>query len=96
MIGKSVGVMSDALTGEEIAATFNKVTGKTVKYNVVPVEVYASFGFPGCEDLANMFRYYEENETEFLKAREISKSVLKNMGGVVSFEAFVTTNKASF
>ena len=96
LIGKSVGVMSDALTGTEIAATFNKVTGKTVQYNPVPVEVYASFGFPGCEDLANMFRYYEENETEFLKARDIPKSVLKNMGGIVNFEEYVTANKAAF
>lgn len=96
MIGKSVGVMSDALTGPEIAATFNKVTGKTVSYNPVPVEVYASFGFPGCEDLANMFRYYDENEAAFLKAREIPKSVLKDMGGVVNFEEYVTANKAAF
>jgi hypothetical protein len=29
--------------------------GRTVKYNCIPREVFASFDFPGAEDLANMF-----------------------------------------
>lgn len=93
LIGQSVGVMSDVVTGEEMAATFTKICGEKVNYNAVPTEVYASFGFPGCEDLANMFRYYVDYESDFLKSRTIPESVLKTMGGTVKFEDFVTANK---
>ena len=69
------------------------ICGEKVNYNAVPTEVYASFGFPGCEDLANMFRYYADYESDFLKSRTIPESVLKTMGGTVKFEDFVTANK---
>lgn len=97
LIGKTVGVMSDALTGEEMAAAFSKLNGgKTVKYNAVPVDVYASFGFPGAAELANMFRFYADNEEDFLKARDIPPSVKKTMGGTMSFEDFLNANKEKF
>lgn len=72
-IGKTVTVASDNLTCKEIAEVFTKVCGYKVVYNDVPVEVFASFGFPGAEDLANMFRYYHENEKEYVGNRQISK-----------------------
>lgn len=89
--------MSDALTGEEMAAAFSKLNdGKTVKYNAVPVDVYASFGFPGADELANMFRFYTDNEEAFLKSRDIPPSVKKTMVGTVSFEDFLNANKEKF
>lgn len=96
LIGKTVGVMSDALTGHEIAASFTKVTGKKVKYNAVPPEVYASFGFPGAADLANMFRVYVEHDSAFMKARELTEDDITKMGGLVSFEDFLTAKKDTF
>lgn len=96
LIGKSVGVQSEALTCDEIAATFEKVCGQKVVYNAVPWDVYASFGFPGADDLANMFRFYEEDAEEFLALRNVSDEMKEKMGGVTSFEQFVIDNKAAF
>jgi hypothetical protein len=61
LIGKQVGVQSSALTGNEIAAVFEDVLGEKVVYNSVPRDVYAGFGFPGAEDLANMFQFFHED-----------------------------------
>jgi hypothetical protein len=33
--------------------------------------VYRGFGFPGADDLGNMFQYYTEFEQEFVAARSL-------------------------
>jgi uncharacterized protein YbjT (DUF2867 family) len=95
-IGKTVGVKSDIMTCKEIADTFSKVLGVPVVYNDVPTEVYASFGFPGADDLANMFRYEKEFQEQFLSNREMSADFIEKMGGCESFEDWLTAHKDSF
>lgn len=58
LIGKTVGQASFFATGDEIAEIFSKATGKTIKYNCVPWETFASFGFPGADELAQMFEFW--------------------------------------
>jgi uncharacterized protein YbjT (DUF2867 family) len=94
-IGKEVGVASEHLTGEEIAAAFTKVCGYKVLYNAVPTEVYAGFGFPGAEDLANMFRYYVEYEDSFCGMRPLDVCD-KRTGGTTKLEAWIKENKGAF
>jgi hypothetical protein len=59
------------LTGKEIAAAFTKVFGVEVRYNDVPADVYRSFGFPGADDLGNMFQYKRDFNDEFCGARDV-------------------------
>lgn len=73
-IGKSVGLASDALTGEQIAAAFSRALGREVRYRAVPFEVYRGLGFPGAEDLGNMFQFYAEFEDVLLASRDIALS----------------------
>eukprot|EP00957_Ditylum_brightwellii_P069023 5239462-Ditylum_brightwellii.AAC.1 len=81
-IGKTVGVSSENLTCEEIASVFSKVCGQKVTYHAVSPEVYASFGFPGAEELTNMFRFYAENEEEYVEYRTIPEKIMADMGSV--------------
>ena len=60
MIGKTVGIAGDQLTGDEMADALTKAIGQQVRYNEVSPEVYRSFGFPGAEDLGNMFQFYRD------------------------------------
>lgn len=95
-IGTTVHASSENLTCQEIADTFSKVCGYEVLYNDVPVEVYASFGFPGAPEMANMFRYYCDNSAEFVGDRDIP-TLEKLMGEpTTKFEDWVTENKAAF
>jgi len=70
-IGKTVGIAGDFPTGAEMAAALTKALGKQVRYNDVPPEVYRGFGFPGAEDLGNMFQYYRDFEADFCGARDL-------------------------
>jgi uncharacterized protein YbjT (DUF2867 family) len=96
LIGKSVGIMSETLSGAEMAETFSKICGQSVVYNAVPWNVYASFGFPGAEDLANMFRFKVDFNEMYTETRTISDEFDERMGGRISFEHWVVANKGAF
>jgi len=76
-IGKTVGVAGEHLTGAEMAAALTKALGREVRYNAVPPEAYAKFGFPGADDLANMFQFKRDFQTVFCGARnpEVARSL---------------------
>jgi len=74
LIGKKVGVAGEQLTGRQMADALTKALGQPVVYNEVPAASYRSFGFPGAEDLGNMFQFYEEFESHVNLLREVNFS----------------------
>lgn len=60
-IGKKVGLAGDHISMEEIVDLIGKTFNKTVSYQQVPVDVYAAFKFPGAENIAAMFEYYNRH-----------------------------------
>jgi len=74
LIGKTVGIAGEHLTGAQMAAALGKALGKPVVYNAVPPEAFRKFGFPGAEDLGNMFQYKAMFETEYCGARDLAFS----------------------
>jgi hypothetical protein len=48
--------------------------GREVVYNAVTPEQYRGFGFPGAEDLGNMFQFYAEFEDYFCGVRSLEVS----------------------
>jgi len=57
-----------------MAAAFSEIAGEEVRYNAVEPAVYRSFGFPGADDLGNMFQYKRDFETQFRAARDVEKT----------------------
>lgn len=80
-VGRTVGVAGDQLTGQEMAMAFSRAVGQEVRYNEVPPEVYATFGFPGADDLANMFQFKRDFNEHFcavmspVEARKLNPSL---------------------
>lgn len=74
LIGKKVGVAGAQLTGQQMADALTKALGQPVSYNKIPAATYRSFGFPGAEDLGNMFQFYEEFESHVNLLREVNFS----------------------
>ena len=76
-IGKTVGVAGEHLSGAQMAAALTTALGQEVRYNDVPPHVYRSFGFPGAEDVGNMFQFKRDFEREYCGARnlELSRSL---------------------
>jgi len=73
-IGKTVGIAGGHLTGSQMAATLSKALGQEVGYNAVSPEVYRNLGFPGAEDLGNMFQFKRDFNEYFCGARNIEVS----------------------
>lgn len=69
--GKTVNIAGEHLTGNQMDEAFSKHLGTEVVYNDVPPSVYRSFGFPGADDMGNMFQFKAEFEKEFCGARDI-------------------------
>ncbi len=71
LVGKTVGIAGEHLTGAEMAAAFSRALGKEVRYDSVPPEVYRSFGFPGADDLGNMFQFKRDFNEDFCRPRDV-------------------------
>jgi uncharacterized protein YbjT (DUF2867 family) len=91
-IGKTVGIAGEHLTGAQMAATLTRGLGQSVRYNDVPADLYRSFGFPGAEDLGNMFQFFHDFEEYFCGARNLQTSRVLNPS-LQTFEAWLTVNK---
>jgi uncharacterized protein YbjT (DUF2867 family) len=73
-IGKTVGIAGEHLSGAEMAAGLTRALGEKVTYQDVPPEVYRSFGFPGADDLGNMFQFKRDFNDYFRGARSVEFS----------------------
>jgi uncharacterized protein YbjT (DUF2867 family) len=74
LIGKTVGVSGGHLTGKMIADSFTKALGQEVVYNAVPFDVFRGFGFPGADDLGNMFQFKHDFEDYYCGARSVENT----------------------
>jgi len=69
-IGKTVAIAGEQLTGEEMAAKLSSALGKDVAYAAVPFDVYRGLGFPGADDLGNMFQFKHDFQAAFCGPRD--------------------------
>lgn len=90
-IGKKVGVAGEHLTGNEMAEALSKALGEPVVYNKIPAAVYRSFGFPGADDLGNMFQVYDEFAEQLNELRDVKGSKKLNPD-LQNFEQWLKTN----
>jgi uncharacterized protein YbjT (DUF2867 family) len=93
LVGRTVGIAGEHLTGAQMAAAFSRVLGEEVRYNDVPPEVYRSFGFPGADDLGNMFQFKRDFNDEFRGPRNVDASRALNPE-LLSFDAWLQANAA--
>ena len=74
LIGQTVGIAGEHLTGAEMAAELARALGREVRHLDVPPEVYRGFGFPGADDLGNMFQFKRDFNADFCAARSVERS----------------------
>ncbi|MBI5647724.1 MAG: NmrA/HSCARG family protein [Ignavibacteriae bacterium] len=71
-VGKTVGVAGEHLTGAQMAASLSRALGKEVRYNSVSPDMFRSFGFPGADDMGNMFQFKADFEELYCSARDLA------------------------
>ncbi len=91
-VGETIGIAGGHLNGEEMAAVLGEALGQPVRHNGVSPETYRGFGFPGADDLGNMFQFYRDFPGPFLGARSLEVSRRLNPA-LQSFPAWVAANK---
>jgi uncharacterized protein YbjT (DUF2867 family) len=92
-IGKTVGVAGEHVTGAQMALSLTKALGQEVKYNAVPPDVYRSFGFPGADDLGNMFQFKADFNDAYCGARNIELCRRLNPA-LQTFDQWLADNKS--
>lgn len=71
MVGKTIGLAGAHLSGDEMAAEMSRALGRDVRYAPLSFDAYRALGFPGADDLGNMFQFYCEFEELVRQARPV-------------------------
>ena len=93
LVGKTVGIAGEHLTGAAMSASLSSALGREIAYHYVPPEIYRTFGFPGADDLANMFQYNRDFAEECCAARDpgFARSLNPELQ---TFDQWLNRNKA--
>jgi len=90
-IGKEIGIAGEHLTGVQLAEKMSRALGRAIRYNDVTPEVYRSFGFPGADDMGNMFQFKRDFNADFVGARDIALARRLNPE-LQDFDAWLAAN----
>jgi uncharacterized protein YbjT (DUF2867 family) len=92
-IGRTVGIVGADDTCEQYAALMTEVLGEKIIYDYIPREVFAQFGFPGAEELANMFEvqrlYIPRRKVDLIESYALNNSMQ-------DFKSWLIKNKEKF
>ncbi len=89
--GQYIGITGGILSGLEMAEAMARAFKKSVTFADVPFDVYRGLGFPGADDLGNMFQYQAIFHDEFVSSRSLETARTLNPG-ILSFEAWLAAN----
>jgi uncharacterized protein YbjT (DUF2867 family) len=90
-IGKRIGIAGGQLTITEMADALSKALGEEVKYNEVTPDQFRGFGFPGADDLGNMFQFYRDFDEVCNSTRDVKVSKELNPE-LKSFDMWLSEN----
>ena len=93
LIGKTVGIAGEHLSGAQMAAALGRAIGEEVVHNALSPEAYRKLGFPGADDLGNMFQFKHDFNEDFRRPRGVEFSRQLNPA-LQSFDQWLAANKA--
>jgi uncharacterized protein YbjT (DUF2867 family) len=72
MVGKSIGIAGEHLTGAQMAEQLALALGEPVRHVAMSPREYAALGFPGADDMANMFQFKTDFEQRYAASRPVA------------------------
>ncbi|TDO49000.1 uncharacterized protein YbjT (DUF2867 family) [Kribbella sp. VKM Ac-2571] len=93
LIGQTVSLAGDHLTGHQYAAALTEALGEKVTYHSPTLDEYRQYPFPMAVEMANMFQFYAENHEDFTGDRDLAK-VRELNPSLESFETWLNLHKA--
>ena len=93
MVGQTVGIAGETLSGPELAVAFSKHLGQDVTFYDMPFDDYRALGFPGADDMGNMYQWQAIAGDAFLAERsaEAARALAPDL---LTFDAWLTANAA--
>ena len=73
-IGKKIGIAGEHLSGAEMAEKCSATLDITCTFNALSPDAYRNSGFPGADDLGNMFQIFDEFEQQYRASRSVEVS----------------------
>jgi nucleoside-diphosphate-sugar epimerase len=93
-VGQTVGIMGEAISVEDMGKELTNQLGiGPVTYNAVDANTYRSWGFPGADEMGNMFQVYRDFEGPFLASRSVETAKTLNPA-LQNFSQWLSANKA--
>ncbi|XP_050002386.1 nmrA-like family domain-containing protein 1 [Alexandromys fortis] len=89
-VGKAVGLTAEALTIQQYADVLSRILGKDIRDAKITPEAYEKLGFPGADELANMFRFYHMKPNRDIKLTHRLNPQIR------SFSQFISDNQEAF
>ena len=91
--GRVLAIAGDEQPCQEYAATMSRITGQRIAYRHMPREAFAALGFPGADDLANMFELFRR----FIPSRRAEIEECRMLyPGIRTFETWLVENQERF
>lgn len=94
LVGAHVGIAGEHLTGAQMADALARTIGEPVRHYPMPPEQYAKLGFPGADDLANMFQFKRDFNEAFCNLRSLERSRQLHPG-LMNFERWLQRNRSA-
>lgn len=93
LVGETVGIAGETLSGPELAAGLEKHLGRPVSFYDMPFDDYRALGFPGADDMGNMYQWQAIVGDEFLGNRSVERARELNPD-LLTFDAWLAANAA--
>jgi len=90
-VGKSIGLAGDFLNGTELAELFSKHLKIECNYVAIDDDSYRKLGFPGADEIGNMFAFFRLGAHGMQNLRNLEES-RKLVPGLRSFENWLGDN----
>jgi uncharacterized protein YbjT (DUF2867 family) len=71
---RSIGIAGEHLNGAQMSAQLSAALGEEVEHIALTPAQYAALGFPGADELANMFQFKRDFEAHYRAARSVDET----------------------
>lgn len=92
-IGQTIGIAGEQLTCTEMADALTEALGEKVIYYEMTPDQFRALGFPGSDDLGNMFQFYRDFDEVCNSTRDVNRSKKLNPE-LKSFREWLSVNSS--
>jgi uncharacterized protein YbjT (DUF2867 family) len=92
LIGETVSIAGEHLTGDQLAAAFAEFYGEPVDYRPPTFDDFRALPIPAAAEIGNMFQFYAEAADDFTGARDLT--VVRSLHpGLTTFREWLAAHK---